>query len=388
MGVPAGRRRLHSRRGAGALALAAAALALSGCGGGGPKAGTATSSLPPLPPNVVAYVTLAGSGSDVGYGDRVVPVTLTGTTGSAATGIHVGLYPDAVAVDSSDATAYVANYSSNSVTPISLATGRAGTPIPAGQGPADIAISPDGKTAYVTDDGSSSSLGHTVTPINLATRRPERPIPVGAGPQGIAITPDGATAYVADAGAIVAGQVGPVGHTVTPIDLSTDKPGPPITVGNGPTGVAISPDGRTVFVTNLDSGSVTPIATADDSAGPAIAVMGGPVAVAVGGGDAWVVDTPSNTSTGDNVTPISLRTHKALAPIPVGRGAQDIAVAPDGKTAWVTCLGADSLVPVDLATRQAGGGVPVSGGPFAVAVATVASGSGSPGASSTTSGSS
>ncbi len=384
MGVPAGRRLVHSRRGAGALALAAAALGLSACGGGGPSAGTATSSLPPLPPNVVAYVTLAGSGSDVGYGNRVIPVTLTGTNGSAGAGIRVGLYPDAVAIDASDTTAYVANYSSNTVTPIDLATGRAGSPIPAGQGPADIAISPDGRTAYVTDDGSSSSLGHTVTPIDLATGKPERPIPVGAGPQGIAITPDGATAYVADAGAIVAGQVGPVGHTVTPIDLSTDKPGRPITVGNGPTGVAISPDGRTVFVTNLDSGSVTPIATANDSAGPGIAVKGGPVAVAVGHGLAWVVDTPSNTSTGDNVTPISLRTHKALAPIPVGRGAQDIAITPDGKTAWVTCLGADSLVPVDLATRQAGGGISVSGGPFAVAIASVASGPGPPGASSST----
>ncbi|MGO9197379.1 MAG: YncE family protein [Acidimicrobiales bacterium] len=360
------------RRASGPLLIGVAALALSACGGGGKPASTVPSStLPPLPPSVVAYVAMAGSGANLGYGHDLQSVTVSGSAGGPVVGkkIAVGTYPDAVAVNPAGTMAYVANYSSGSVTPVNLATDTPGTPIDAGVGPAGIAITPDGKTAYVTDDGSASVLGDTVTPIDLATGKPGTPITVGSGPQGIVITPDGSTAYVADAGAIVTGQSGGVGNTVTPIDLSTNTAGRPITVGNGPTGMAITTDGTVVFVTNLDSGSVTPIATANNSAGAPIAVPGGPVAVTIGGGDAWVVDTPSNTSAGNNVVPISISSDTAGAPIAVPKGPQDIAITPDGKTAWVTCLNADALVPIAIATKTVGASITLEGGPFALAIA-------------------
>jgi YVTN family beta-propeller protein len=91
----------------------------------------------------------------------------------------------------SAATAYIANYSSGTVTPINLATNTPGKPIPVGGSPAAIAITPDGKTAYVANSSSG-----TVTPINLATNTPGKPIRVGRSPVWIAITPDGKTAYV------------------------------------------------------------------------------------------------------------------------------------------------------------------------------------------------
>ncbi|HLI44804.1 MAG TPA: YncE family protein [Acidimicrobiales bacterium] len=358
-----------------------AAVLLSACSGNGKVAGssTTTTSIPPLPPAVIAYVTLAGAGNNLGYGDSLLPVTVGGANGGSPVGtkIRVGTYPDAVAINKAGTIAYVANYTSNTVTPVDLRTGKAGKAIPAGIGPADIAIAPDGKTAYVTDDGSASALGDTVTPIDLATDTPETPIKVGAGPQGIAITPDGSTAYVADAGAIVTGQSGPVGHTVTPIDLATGKAEAPITVGNAPTGVAISPDGSTVFVTNLNSGSVSPISTASGIAGPAIAVQGGPLSLAVAGGFVWVVDGPSSTYPHDNVTPISLATDRAGPPIPIQSGAQDIAITPNGTTAWVTCL-TGLLVPIHLRARTVGAPIHVGGGPFGIAIATEPNGGSGP----------
>jgi len=359
----------------GASPFAAALLfgaVLSACGGGGASPQTTvTSTLPPLPPSIYAYVTLAGTGANLGFGDRLVQVNVTPGSEGVATRIPVGTYPDAVAVDGS--MAYVANYTSGTVTPVDLRTGTAGKPIPVGAGPAAIAISTQLDRAYVTDDGTSSSLGDSVTPIDLKTLKALAPIAVGAGPQGIAITPDGLKAYVADAGAIVAGQSGPVGHTVTPIDLKTGRAERPITVGNGPTGVAITPDGGTVFVTNLDSLSVTPINVSTDQALAAIAVPGGPVAVVVADGDAWVVDTPSSQSPGNNVVPISVSSDKAGKPITVAKGVQAIALTPDGKTAWVTCLNAGEIESIDLASHSVGSAVKVPGGPFAIAVTSQAS---------------
>ena len=50
-----------------------------------------------------------------------------------------------------DATVYVANSGSNTVTPIAVATNTAGAPIPTGSVPQSIAITPDGQTAYVVN---------------------------------------------------------------------------------------------------------------------------------------------------------------------------------------------------------------------------------------------
>jgi hyaluronoglucosaminidase len=41
-------------------------------------------------------------------------------------------------------------------------------------------------------------------------------------------------------------------------------------VGNVPGAIAITPDGKTVYVPNWDAGTVTPISTTTNKAGPAI----------------------------------------------------------------------------------------------------------------------
>ncbi len=210
--------------GAAPAALVALAVTLAGCHST-PSAHKASTTTTPaaLPPKVIAYVALAGTGANLGFGTSVVPVNVTTSAASVGTAIHVGTYPDAVAVSPDHLLALVANFTTDNVTPIDLATGKALAPIPAGPGPAGIAITPDGSTAYVTDDGTLNSLADTVTPIDLKTMKPLAPIKVGGGPQGIAITPDGSKAFVADAGSIIAGQPGRIGHQVTPIDLATRR---------------------------------------------------------------------------------------------------------------------------------------------------------------------
>src|ERR1700689_5044465 len=68
--------------------------------------------------------------------------------------------PSAPAPGSSP-TVYVADFGSDTVTPISTATNTAGPPITVGNSPYNLAITPDGKTVYVGDGNSTD----TITPI-------------------------------------------------------------------------------------------------------------------------------------------------------------------------------------------------------------------------------
>ena len=84
---------------------------------------------------------------------------------------------------------YVASNSGGTITPVTLTTGTLsagtpGTPIPAGPEPTAIAISPDGSTAYVTDFGTGQLM-----PITLATGTAGTPIAVGPEPSAIALVP-------------------------------------------------------------------------------------------------------------------------------------------------------------------------------------------------------
>ena len=105
-----------------------------------------------------------------------------------------------------------------------------------------------------------SYSGDIVTPIDTATNTAGPPIAVQDATQ-IAITPDGKTAYVSD----------PAGDAVIPIDTATNTAGTPIQIGRAPAEIAITPDGTTAYV--IDQGhpvALTPIATATNTAGTPI----------------------------------------------------------------------------------------------------------------------
>ncbi len=356
-------RRTHRPRLAALLAICIAPVLLAACGSS-PSAHSTTTTLPPLPPEVDGLVTVIGSGAAAGTGDRVERIQLSSVPPEVLPAVHVGEFPDAVAVAPDGKTAYVTSYTADTMTPIDLKTGKAGRPISAGNGPAGIAITPDGKTAYVTDAGTSP-IGDTVTPIDLVTKKAESPITVGDGPQAIAITADGKMAYVTDAGAIVTGQSGPIGNSVTPIDLGTGHALPPITVGNAPIAIAIS--GGTAFVANEGSESVSTISLATRTAGVPIPVAGAPESIAFSSDDAWVAVSKTSLPSANSLTPINLVSQAAGTPVPVGSGPTSVAI--ENGTAWVVCSGSSSIVPVDVSAKHphAEAAVAVPGGPYAIA---------------------
>jgi YVTN family beta-propeller protein len=154
---------------------------------------------------------------------------------------------------------------------------------------------------------------------------------------------------------------------VTPIDVATNTTGAEIKVGR-PLGIAITPDGKTAYVTNLLGGSVTPIELATNKPGAEIKVGSNPrwVAIAPDGKTAYVAN-----SGGSSVTPIDVATNTHGAEIKVGSFPEGVAITPDGKTAYVANVQSESVTPIDLATNKPGTEIKVGEGPIGVAIAPV-----------------
>jgi hyaluronoglucosaminidase len=167
------------------------------------------------------------------------------------------------------------------VTPIATATNRAGKPIIVGRGNVfirtPVAMTPDGQTLYIPD-----STPNGVIPFSTITNTPGRLIRFGgASIQQVAVTPDGSTAYVLNwppgkvRSAGVPGDGASQGCSgsgeVTPIATATNTPGTPVKVGCTPSAAAITPDGRTIYISSYP-GTATPIATATGRTGKPVMV--------------------------------------------------------------------------------------------------------------------
>ena len=109
--------------------------------------------------------------------------------------------------------------------------------------------------------------------IKTANRAVVATIPVGNGPAGVAFTPDGTHAYVANFGS----------NTVSVIATATNTVVATVIV-NSPFAVAVSPNGQDVYVSKLDgTGKVRVIATATNTKVAVIPVGHGPImGVAIG----------------------------------------------------------------------------------------------------------
>jgi hyaluronoglucosaminidase len=110
----------------------------------------------------------------------------------------------------------------------------------------------------------------TVTPISTATNTPLKPVKVGSDPLDIAITPDGKTTYVTSP------------EAVTPIRTATNTALGAIKVryysGNWHMPVVITPDGKTAYAVG---GMLTPIRTATNTALKTIQLGGWAIIVVV-----------------------------------------------------------------------------------------------------------
>jgi YVTN family beta-propeller protein len=179
------------------------------------------------------------------------------------------------------------------------------------------------------------------------------PIDVGSESVAIAITPNGKTAYVTDG----------KGDAVTPINLATGTHGTPILVGQGPFAIAIA--NQTAYVTSFNNNDVIPINLATGTPDGAIPVGAGPFAIAItpDGKTAYVANSDDGT-----VTPIDLATGAPGAPITVGSSPQAIAITPDGQTVYVANYNNGTVTPISVATNRPGPPITVGSGPAALTI--------------------
>jgi YVTN family beta-propeller protein len=247
-------------------------------------------------------------------------------------------------------------------TPAAAPAASVGNPTVAGAisvaaGPQAGAITPDGRFAYVT-----STDTHSITVIEMATNAVVGSIPIGAGPpQYVAFTPDGRYAYVS-----VYDEIRNTGNAVVVVDTSTRAVVASIPAEKFPYALAVSPDGRQVYVPNHDVNLISVVDTATNTVVRKIAVKPNPHAVAysVDGRRAYVANHVSNV-----VTVLDTSNSAILAEIRVGHSPHSIAVSPDRARVYVVNYDGNSTSVIDPATNTVTATIPVQEEPQSVAFA-------------------
>ena len=201
-----------------------------------------------------------------------------------------------------------------------------------------------------------------MTPIDTATNTPGTPVALDVeDPFAIAITPDGRTLYVGGEGS----------EQLDVVDTTTNAVSQTIPLGANPASIAITPDGKTAYVVGV-AGNVTPIDTATNTARAPFAAGFTPFGIAISpdGATAYVVNEFANT-----VTPFLTATDSLLPTISVSGLPVDDALTPDGKTLYVTNTddgsggSTDAVSAFATATgAEAAPPIPVGGLAFEVAI--------------------
>ena len=245
----------------------------------------------------------------------------------------------------------IGNKGEDTVSFVDLRSGNECARIATGRAPHEIAVSPDGRQAAVVSYG-----GTTIDIFDVAGSRRIRSIDLApnAAPHGVAWL---------RGGHIIATTEG--SRTLSVVDLRGGTVSSVATDQQGSHMLAVSPDQHTAYVANIMSGTVSIIDLVTMKKTGDIAVGGHPEGLAItkDGKQLWV---------GDNgvahVRIVDLATQKTIAALPTDSVAFRVAISPDGKTAVTSNLASGTLNLFDVATRKPVGTISVSGDPKATQV--------------------
>lgn len=194
--------------------------------------------------------------------------------------------------------------------------------------------------AYVSED-----LGrNAIAVVDLQKRRVTDFIPVGVKPHGLWPTPAGDALFAPNQ----------LSGTLSKIDLATNRVVAEAVVGRTPTMAAVTPDGKTVFVTLFGERGVAVVnaelvETERMQINDVIPVGERPAQVAITPDGRYVLVPCEGPGA---LYVIDAQTHDIVATIPTGAKAHGVDVSGDGKLAFVSNWGDGTLSVVDLAALR------------------------------------
>jgi len=143
--------------------------------------------------------------------------------------------PVAIAVTPDGSKALVAGRDANALARVDLATGRVMGRLSVGAGPHGIAVTRSGRTAYVSCRRSDS-----IAVLDLDTSEVSATFPTGMDPCGIALDGDERTLYVANS----------LSDDISVIDVASGRELKRLAAGREPYAACASPDGSRILVAN------------------------------------------------------------------------------------------------------------------------------------------
>jgi YVTN family beta-propeller protein len=199
----------------------------------------------------------------------------------------------------------------------------------------------------------------TLTFVDLASGRATGTAATGYHPHEVAVSPDGRTAFVSNYGA---------GDSVSVIDVAARRELRKIDLGPGrdPHGLRVSRDGTRLYVTAEGERAVLEIDVATEKVlrtfktGQEVSHM---VALAPDGGRLYTANIRNGT-----VTVLDLDRGVVVAQIAAGPGCEGIDVTPDGGTIWTANKYADTVSVIDAKTLTVAARLPRPGRPIRVKI--------------------
>lgn len=196
----------------------------------------------------------------------------------------------------------------------------------------------------------SNERAGTVQVIDSTTDRVAAAAKVGNRPRGLVVSPDGRLIYVAVSWWRDGKRPRTGKEAIVALDATSLKIVRSYTAGGtDPECVAVSPDGKRLYVTNEDAGTTTVIDTASGNQLATLAVGTEPEGVAASPDGRWVYVT---AETSNVITVIDAKTQKVVANIPVDARPRVALFTRDSRHAWITAELGGTVMLADTKTRR------------------------------------
>jgi len=238
-------------------------------------------------------------------------------------------------------TAYVSSEKDDALTMIDLATLTVKGTVPTCKRGRHIQLTPDRKIMVACTDSNAADV------IDPTTGKSLRRIPLGDEPEAFDLSPDGKTIYVSNEDEA----------ETSFIDAASGKTLQSIKVGQEPEGVKVSADGKTLYVTSEVASlvHVIDVATAKITKNVKVGKRPRRMAITPDGKELWVTNELDAS-----VSIVATATHTVVGTLKFevkGARAQDITpvgilMTRDGKRAFVALGKANHVAFVDVASRK------------------------------------